>query len=98
MINWNVSKADHDLIVQIAERVAKITDNYPDTKAALIMDLTATHANGTPLDLPKLLAAEPFDFTHDIFGIRRHINRKTGKLEGCFMPRCAQANHDAGVR
>lgn len=26
---------------------------------------------------------------HDIAGIMRHIDRNTGKLTRCFMPRCA---------
>lgn len=51
------------------------------------MDITACHANGNPLKLDELLAADEFNFTHDVFGIRRHLNRKTGKLEDYFSPR-----------
>ncbi len=51
------------------------------------MDITAAHRNGCPLKLDELLKAEDFDFAHDVFGIRRYINRKTGKLENCFLPR-----------
>lgn len=53
------------------------------------MDVTACHANGCPLDLEKLLHADAFNFSHDVFGIARYINRNTGKLENCFVPRCA---------
>ena len=51
------------------------------------MDITACHVNGCPLKLDALLAADEFNFAHDVFGIRRHINRRTGKLENCFLPR-----------
>ena len=53
------------------------------------MDVTAVHCNGCPLDLEKLLAFDAFNFAHDINGIRRHLNRQTGKLEDFFLPRCA---------
>lgn len=54
------------------------------------MDLTATNANGCPLDLAKLLAFDDFNFMHDIYGIARHLNRRTGVLGDCFRPRCAK--------
>lgn len=54
------------------------------------MDLAATHANGCKLDLDKLLAFDNFNFAHDVFGIREHLDRKTGKLKDFFLPRCAQ--------
>lgn len=54
------------------------------------MDITACHLNDTPLRLNELLAADEFNFAHDVFGIRRHLNRETGKLEDCFCPRYAQ--------
>lgn len=54
------------------------------------MDITATHVNGRRLDLDKLIAADEFNFAHDVFGIRRHIDRETGKLQHCFLPRCAE--------
>ncbi|WP_186057561.1 hypothetical protein [Burkholderia gladioli] len=55
----------------------------------LHMDLTACHANGCPMDWQSLNAADDFTLAHDIGGIQRHINRRTGKLEHCFLPRCA---------
>jgi hypothetical protein len=51
------------------------------------MDLTACHANGNPLRLADLLAADDFNFSHDICGIARHIDRETGELKNCFSPR-----------
>jgi len=51
------------------------------------MDVTACHENGCPLDLADLLTADDANFAHDVFGIRRHINRETGKIEDHFSPR-----------
>ncbi|WP_175908317.1 hypothetical protein [Burkholderia sp. BCC1640] len=55
----------------------------------LDMDLVACHANGCPMDWERLNAADDFTLAHDVGGIQLHINRRTGKLENCFLPRCA---------
>lgn len=57
------------------------------------MDLAATHANGCPLDFAKMLAFDDFNFAHDFTGIRNCLNRETGQLERCFVPRCALPEH-----
>jgi hypothetical protein len=91
MISFSTNKTEHALIERIADRATAIARQndieYPTPEAA--MDITATHANGCPLRLKELLAAEPFNFAHDVFGIRRHLNRETGALENCFVPRYA---------
>lgn len=87
MINWNVSKTDHDLIMKIVYRAQSKSKAVPQREQ--LMDLTACHANGCPLKLAELLNAPDFDFTHDVFGITRHINRQTGQLEDSFLPRYA---------
>lgn len=51
------------------------------------MDICATHASGNPLRLADLLAADDFNFAHDVFGIERHLNRETGQLGNFFSPR-----------
>ena len=90
-ISWHVTKEDHNRIVEIAQRAVAIAKQrgveYSQMDA--VMDLTAVHANGCPLNLAALAEATPFDFTHDVFGIRNHINRSTGQLEDCFLPRYA---------
>lgn len=48
------------------------------------------HSNGNPLDLAALLSFKPQDFTHDVIGISLNINRETGQLQNCFLPRCAK--------
>jgi hypothetical protein len=54
---------------------------------SLEMDLTACHANGCPLKLAELLHADDANFTHDVLGIRTHLDRHTGRLGDCFLPR-----------
>lgn len=92
MISFKISKTQQQIIQQIADRAAAMAANletspYPTVEA--MMDITAAHANGCPLKLAELLSAEPFNFVHDVFGIRRHLNRETGQLENCFTPRFA---------
>jgi hypothetical protein len=88
-INFSVPKQDMTIIIKIAKRAvamakkAKIAYEFIDCD----MDITACHANGNPLKLQELLDADDFNFAHDVFGIRRHIDRQTGQLTGCFVPR-----------
>lgn len=88
MINWHVTRQDSELISKIADRVLAELST-PDDKMTVVMDLTAAHANGMELKLADLLTADKFDFSHDYYGIRRHINRSTGQIEDCFVPRYA---------
>lgn len=83
-LSFTTTKTEDDLISSIVER-AKVQD-----RLSLTMDLTACHSNGCPLDFAKLLGFDNFNFSHDIGGIRRHMNRTTGQLENCFVPRCAK--------
>ena len=85
------TKEEARTIAAIARRAVQVAAEngwqYPFMDAD--MDLTACHSNGCPLKLSELLAADSFNFAHDVFGIRRHINRETGRLENCFSPRFA---------
>jgi hypothetical protein len=88
MINFNATKEETALIVKILERAEKEENNniiHMDS----MMDIEACHSNGTPLNLQKFLDFDDFNFNHDFYGIRNHINRNTGKLENCFLPRCS---------
>jgi hypothetical protein len=91
-ISFNVVGEDQDTIRAIAKRAMAMAKAHRITYPFLdcLMDLQATHANGCPLKLQDLLAADDFNFAHDVFGIRRHINRQTGQLEDCFLPRYAE--------
>ncbi|KKN06257.1 hypothetical protein LCGC14_1079180 [marine sediment metagenome] len=92
MINWEATKGEHDTIIKIAKRAVKLAQgqgvDYPTMDAT--MDVAAIHLNGCPLKLNELLEADDVNFAHDVFGIRRHIDRNTGELQNCFIPRYAQ--------
>lgn len=91
-ISFETTREEDKLIGAIVDRAMKAFENAPRCPncMSLTMDLSATNANGCPLDFAKLLAFDGFNFTHDIVGIMKHINRTTGKLENCFVPRCAK--------
>lgn len=91
MISFDVSEHDRKAIQAIADRAVSIAieENIDYGRIEVAMDVTAAHANGCRLRLLELLKADDFNFTHDIFGIRRHLNRVTGELENCFVPRYA---------
>lgn len=89
-ISFDVSPADAALINEIVVKYAdwkKSALGQPVDRLALMMDLTACHANGNPLRLADLLNADAFNFVHDVGGIQRHICRDTGKLLNHFSPR-----------
>lgn len=87
-VSFKMTAAELALIEGIADRAEKaglVFKNY--NRRTLMMDLSACNANGCPMDFERLLAAPDFDFTHDICGIARHMNRETGQLGDCFLPR-----------
>jgi hypothetical protein len=91
--NWEITNPEFDLLVQVADRALAAFTHYPDDKRTLVMDLMACHANACALDFKSMLEGPLQDLSHDIYGIRKHINRDTGKLEDFFTPRYALANH-----
>lgn len=83
-VSFDCSKQDAFWAHSIAMRAAR-EFNIP--LLDIEMDIVACHTNGNPLKLRKLLTADDFNFAHDVLGIRRHLDRKTGKLLHCFVPR-----------
>lgn len=96
MISFDVHPDAFDSICFIASRaqdLGLINERYD--RMTCIMDLSACHANGCPLDLEKLENAQDFDFVHDVAGIARHMDRTTGQLTDCFVPRFAARQTNA---
>ena len=90
----DVDDRDRDTIEKIAVRAKSL---LPDRNSlAVEMDITACHINGGRLDIKKLLEADDFNFVHDVVGIERHMNRRTGKLDGSFLPRCSASEKKEG--
>ena len=87
-LNWDTTPNEAkliDLIVDRAEEICAIISRGDLTK-----DITAAHLNGCPLDLADLVNAPQQDFAHDVFGIQASIDRTTGTLKDCFVPRHAR--------
>jgi hypothetical protein len=81
------TKADHTTVIAIAKRAvdAGIYGKVLDVD----MDISAVYFH-CPLRLNDLLSADQFNFTHDLYGIKVHLNRQTGELEHHFLPRFAR--------
>lgn len=93
-VSFEVTKAEAAIIAVIARRANRLARDagvdYPVLDAN--MDISACHANGQKLDLEALAAADDGNFGHDVFGIRRHLDRRdgvptAGQLLDCFVPR-----------
>lgn len=89
MVSWDVTQREANQILQIADAVKPKLGSIAYDKRDLVMDLTACHANGCPLDFDAMITAPDFDLIHDILGIRNHLNRRTGKLMNHFWPSMA---------
>lgn len=90
-IDWGkTTQEDQDVIAAIAERAESLGLNLhddPGDELGLNMDIEAAHMH-CPLRLQELYECEnTFSFTHDIMGIQKNLNRKTGRLENFFRPR-----------
>lgn len=91
-VSFSVNANDSVTIGRIVDRAVALYSqhNSKADRMALEMDMTACHANGCRLDLTGLLAADDFNFLHDVGGISRKIDRDTGRLTDCFRPRFAE--------
>ncbi len=85
------SLEEQQVVNQIVARAAQVEAlrGARLDRLSLEMDLAAVHTH-TPLRLDDLFAADDFDFAHDVRGIQRHIDRKTGLLMDHFLPRFAR--------
>jgi hypothetical protein len=90
MINLETTMEESDLILAIVKRAQRdgLLNGVTDFINS-IMDITSTHCNGCAMNLQKLLDFSTINFAHDLYGIHNNLNRKTGQLENCFLPRSA---------
>jgi len=91
MIDWNKStftKADYKAVLTIVDRVEALANLKVD-RMSVMMDIEAANIV-CPLDLEKLTSFDDASLMHDVVGIANHLNRDTGTLEDCFLPRCSK--------
>lgn len=93
-VSFEVSIEDYNVIEQIVERALlqeeQSGSGLVSDRTTMTMDLIACHANGCPLKLQDMLKADDLNFAHDVYGIRDHIDRRTGKMQRHFLPRFAK--------
>jgi hypothetical protein len=91
MTEREITKEEVVDIMFLAQRASELAEyhgvNY-DTMTA-DMDLTNCHLHCFPLDLKAMREADAGNFAHDVFGIARHLDRRTLEMRGCFVPRFA---------
>lgn len=86
-MKFECTEEEIGVIGKIVKRVNNLVVLEP---MDIFMDLEVCHSNGTPLDFDRLLAFDDVSLMHDINGIAQHIDRTTGELQNCFLPRCAK--------
>lgn len=88
MIEWKqLEKWQVQAVSQAVDRAMIL---HPEAnKGTLHMDLCAAVIADPSINLDTLLKFDDENLFHDVFGIHRHINRATGELMDCFVPRCA---------
>jgi hypothetical protein len=89
MLKHDATKREYELIGKIVDRAWDTVKHGYHERIDFWLDLEVTHSNGCPLDFERLLGFDNGSFYHDIIGIHNNINRTNGKLENCFVPRCA---------
>lgn len=89
---------EREIIKRIAKRAVTLYHKYGNADVDALdiqMDLEACHCNGCPLHLADMEHADDLNLMHDISGINVHLDRRTGKLEGFFLPRFADMGRRA---
>ena len=91
-MSTNVSRYEMSVLEEIAQRACDMAHDagHEYEKMTALMDIESAHTQ-IPMHLDKLRDADDFNFAHDVFGIRGHMDRTEypGKLTGCFVPRFA---------
>lgn len=89
---YGFNKEERAIIDNIIDRAVEMcmkNDGSVLDKLTLRMDISAVYVH-TPLKLEALFETDDFNFAHDVFGIMRNIDRQTGELANCFLPRFTQ--------
>lgn len=89
---FEATKAESEIIALIAKRAMDLASKHGNVywQVDAFMDIEACHCRGCALRLAELLAADDWNFVHDVFGISRCIDRNTGQLNYSCRPRFAE--------
>ena len=91
-----LTRREGDLIARIVDRAIFLASevNVRPGRINLFIGLGIAYRH-MPLNLDLLLEIDDANFAHDVFGIMRHLDPKTGELRDCFVPRTAAFQHKA---
>jgi hypothetical protein len=89
-----LTRREGKLIARIVDRATTIAREagVRPGRINLFIGLSLAHKH-MPLNLDVLADANDVTLAHDVFGIMRHLDPKTGELRDCFVPRTAQFQH-----
>lgn len=90
--NWTVTPEEKTIIDQIVARAGAMFPEWDRTDIA--MDVVATHNHACRLRLADLLAADDFNFAHDITGMVYKLDPKGLVLKDGFLPRFAASDSE----
>lgn len=95
-VKFKTSLQERSLILKVVEKAELLFESLgfkvdKDLRLDVEMDITACHLNGCRLNFQALLNTDDFNFAHDILGIRKNLDRETGKLRNNFLPRFTEA-------
>ena len=79
-----MTNKDSKLIHDIVSRAEKLT--LISKPLTVDVNIAIAHCKN-PLRLRDWLLTDDGNFMHDIMGICKNINRKTGEMKNCFLPR-----------
>ena len=79
----------HGKIAQRYEQACAEAGLTPDARLKTRMDLEHVEVLYPKYRWEEMLNSPASEFNHDIFGIKRNLNRSTGKMEDQFHPRYA---------
>jgi hypothetical protein len=75
-------------MIAIIKRARELNLKLTGDHITQILDLEHAYDQFN-LKLSDLLTSNNQDFAHDFIGIQRHMNRESGIVENCFVPRYA---------
>lgn len=77
------------VIGEIADRAVRLYEKHDVRieRLTVLLDVLTCHSKVQPLRLDDLLAADDYNFLHDIGGINRHLDRDAYRLGDGFLPR-----------
>ncbi len=87
-----IAPDNFDLVAQIADRVERKRnqDDHEFDRMRLMIDIISAVEADPKINLKTLLSFPDGSFFHDVAGIQKHIDRETGKMTDCFVPRCTR--------